>query len=114
MNKDKEQSLDDFLRNLTKELTWKYDFEHSYGLGGEYGYGVDFKSDVFEMHPYCWCEKDDCSYCGEEERPNFIYKKGLFTVSWYKYIGRGMEVKGEYNEKIVENCFKSIKKDFIC
>lgn len=32
-------------------------------LGGEWGYGQDFKNDVFEMHPYFW---GDCE-CGFEE-----------------------------------------------
>lgn len=31
------------------------------GLGGEFGYGQDFKNDVFEMHPYAWEPSCTCS-----------------------------------------------------
>lgn len=34
------------------------------GLGGEFGYGVDFENDVFLMHPFCWCEEESCLWCG--------------------------------------------------
>jgi hypothetical protein len=33
-------------------------------LGGEWGYGQHFKSDVFEMHPFYWGECE----CGADER----------------------------------------------
>lgn len=33
-----------------------------YGLGGEFGYGVEFTNDVFEMHPFWWGECE----CGFE------------------------------------------------
>lgn len=32
-------------------------------LGGRYGYGELFENDTFMLHPYCWCEKDDCPWC---------------------------------------------------
>ena len=32
-------------------------------LGGEFGYGQDYENEVFKMHPFCWCDKDDCGYC---------------------------------------------------
>lgn len=32
-------------------------------LGGEFGYGGIYENDVFMMHPYCWCERDDCPWC---------------------------------------------------
>lgn len=32
-------------------------------LGGEYGYGADFRNEVFSLHRYCWCEQDDCAWC---------------------------------------------------
>ena len=71
-------------------------------LGGEFGYGAEFQNDVFEMHPYFWGE---CSCPGADEgnhgddcpemRSNFrtrLSNDVEMTVSWYKYIGRGMEV----------------------
>ena len=36
----------------------------SSALGGTYGYGATFENDVFMMRPYCWCESDDCLWCG--------------------------------------------------
>ena len=32
-------------------------------LGGEYGYGAHYENDVFLIHPFCWCERDDCPWC---------------------------------------------------
>lgn len=32
-------------------------------LGGRYGYGAPYKSPVFDMQPFCWCEKADCPWC---------------------------------------------------
>lgn len=34
------------------------------GLGGEFGYGAEFENDTFLMHPFCWCEREDCAWCG--------------------------------------------------
>lgn len=27
-------------------------------------YGIDLNTSVFSMHTYCWCDKDDCPWCG--------------------------------------------------
>ena len=27
-------------------------------------YGADWDSEVFMMHPFCWCEKEGCPWCG--------------------------------------------------
>lgn len=32
-------------------------------LGGRYGYGARCDNEVFTMHPYCWCDQDDCAWC---------------------------------------------------
>lgn len=32
-------------------------------LGGEYGYGAWYENDVFMMHPFCWCDRQDCAWC---------------------------------------------------
>jgi len=60
-----ESVLSDMLVRITKEIE---DREHGgpdgYGLGGAYGYGADYDSDVFMMHRYCWCEAEDCPWCG--------------------------------------------------
>lgn len=37
------------------------------GFGGEYGYGQDFKNDIFEMRPYAWGSSCTCSVEAETE-----------------------------------------------
>jgi hypothetical protein len=32
-------------------------------LGGKFGYGGHWDDDLFMMHPYCWCEREDCPWC---------------------------------------------------
>ena len=98
-------------------------------LGGEFGYGVDYENDIFMMHPFCWCERDDCGWCAgigvmpqllrevgnvkyaESERlPNFLYKPTNTRIWWYKYIGRGMEQKGSLPDDWLEKCKDSLEK----
>lgn len=56
-------SVSNDLRDLTQTLM-KLGHETTGGLlGGENGYGVYFENEVFGMHPYCWCEGDDCKWC---------------------------------------------------
>src|ERR1044072_9243798 len=26
-------------------------------------YSAPFENDVFMLHPFCWCEKEDCPWC---------------------------------------------------
>ncbi len=82
------------LRTITKAIHDKKLAHEVYGvLGGEFGYGRDFENEVFKMHPYCWCDSEDCKWCGDENAPHFLHKASGSTVHWYKYIGRGMECK---------------------
>lgn len=83
-------------------------------------YGTDFENDKFMMHRFCWCEKDDCPWCGgeiipelmksygfekeHETAPNFWYKPLDLKVWWYKYIWRGVEV----NKQLSESEFKQM------
>lgn len=85
--------LSDELRQLTKVIIETQNLEHSHGLGGEFGYGVDYENDVFMLHQYCWCERDTCDWCGEKYLPNFLFKFTEFSVHWYKWIGRSMEIE---------------------
>lgn len=64
------------------------------GLGGRFGYGVEYENDVFMMHPFCWCEKESCQWC-YGEAPNFKHKATGLEIHWYKWIGRDMK----YNRK---------------
>ena len=71
-------------------------------------YGVDYENDVFMMHPFCWCEQEDCPWCNED-KPNFWYKPTDFKVSWYKYIGRGMEFNRQTTiPEVVEMVYRCI------
>jgi len=64
-------------------------------------YGTNFENEYFSMHRYCWCESEDCKWCGEENAPHFHYKPLDFKVWWYKYIGRGVS----FNKQIsVDEC----------
>ncbi len=56
--------LSDGLRDLTRYICEALDREEGYGLGGEHGYGTDYENDVFMMHQFCWCEQDECPWCG--------------------------------------------------
>jgi len=68
-------------------------------------YGTDEDNCVFMMHKYCWCDCEDCNWCSGDA-PNFHYKPLDFRVTWYKYIGRGMQ----YNKEIsVEDCAKMLQ-----
>lgn len=148
------------LRHLTKalHLNGLADGEQGGALGGEYGYGANFENDVFMIHRYCWCERDDCPWClscscdddamiyhdasgqvidadayydllpgerGEEisvpekkcdyckgnatPEPNFRHKASGSTVTWYKYVGRGMDVhlRTEWDQ-IMAECLASL------
>ena len=56
-------------------------------------YGTKYEDGRFMMHPYCWCGKDECKWCGDAQHPNFFYKPIGIKVWWYKYIGRGMDIE---------------------
>lgn len=61
-----------------------------FGLGGEFGYGVDYESAVFLMKPYCCCEKESCRWCSENAcgcphpKPEH-YFDGNRVDDWCKY-----------------------------
>ena len=118
------------LVNLTEFLSKKFDLDTSFGLGGEYGYGVDFENDTFFMKPFCWCEQDDCDWCAMNDKklqnrlfakygdkkwsewgyaPNFWHKKSGLMVRWYKWIGRD----NEYSKKITDKEWRSLLQDCI-
>lgn len=82
---DGEPELDSLLRQIaTKYSTTPTEWTEKYG--------TDFENDIFMMNRFCWCEKEDCKWCGSENAPNFLHKKTGFEVRWYKYIGRSMEM----------------------
>jgi hypothetical protein len=59
-----EDALSEGLRLLTEHLVKLDKGDGGDGLGGKGGYGVEFENDTFMMHPFCWCEQEDCPWCG--------------------------------------------------
>jgi len=110
-----ERSLDfisEGLRDLTKFIAENTKQEACDGfLGGEYGYGIDYKNDVFNIHPFCWCEEKNCPYCALGT-PNFYYRLNEVAIWWYKYIGRSMQVSiGNMSGKLTKEIWDNIIKD---
>ena len=81
----------DIVSQMLTVLTYAISEKHPSGDGEVtiFGYGCDFENDEFSMSPYCWCEKDDCPLCNGGS-PNFLHKPSGASVTWYKYLGRGM------------------------
>ena len=113
-----QNALSNGLRQLTRAIVEKRPERWRGGLlGGHYGYGAAWDDEVFSMHHYCWCDKDDCPWCGyDEERdhaggaPHFHHKATGFKVWWYKYIGRSMETKGGCDwAEVLSECLASVR-----
>ncbi len=104
-----EDEVSNGLRALTEVLA-NSGREAGFGLGGSFGYGVEFDCHEFQMKPFCWCDREACRWCGEENAPDFLHKPTGFAVNWYKYIGRGMEIKnpnGAIFRDIINACIAS-------
>lgn len=101
---------------LLKEIDWKLsiylnntgevkisEYESPFENTGE-----RFKNDVFEVEAYSWDDEYDQKY-------NF--KCGDIEISWYKWLGRGTTINGEYTkEEIIEmfnKCIRSLEYDEI-
>lgn len=72
----------------------------------------DHINDIFEIHPYCWCNRADCPQCGQLTQPNFIYKKSGLIIAWYKYPFRGAysnkKISKKEFKKLVQECIDSL------
>jgi hypothetical protein len=89
----------------------------------KYGYGPlltssegdhEFNNKIFTMRTYCWC---DGTSKGHEDAcpPNFVYKPGDLTITWYKHAGRGITANVEWMSalawhRIVNECIESVSK----
>ena len=102
-----EDSISESLRELTRQICLKTDDDGSGGLGGQYGYGCNYENNIFMMHRECWCEKDNCPWCNEEN-PNFLYKPTGASIRWYKYIGRDNEMNGSLSSEWFKTCVASL------
>jgi hypothetical protein len=106
-------ALSDGLRELTRKIAESTGAETGFGLGGEFGYGANYENAVFQMHPYCWCERDECQWCGPNNAPNFWHKRSGFRVHWYKWIGRDNEINDvDVNiSDVLAECIASVTKE---
>lgn len=83
--------IDTDLVRLTECLIVKGGQEwHGGLLGGEYGYGCEYKNDVFEMHPYNYDPTCTCGFDEAEEAwwNQHHHEKGCFHVLYEKEEAR--------------------------
>jgi len=74
-------------------------------------YGSVVEHEYFSMHPFCWCDGSECPWCREvDPQPNFHYKPLDIKVSWYKYIGRGMEINRDVT---IRECSEILSKGLL-
>jgi hypothetical protein len=78
-------------------------------------YGIEIKTDVFEMHPYCWCDKSDCPQCGSATQPQFKHYESGLEIQWYKYAMRdaysNIEINPEMIQNIIMTCIASLPQE---
>lgn len=74
--------------------------------------GSKYANDVFEVRAYYWGDDEEL-----ENLPNFSYKNGEFTATWYKYVSRNLNVECkvpitlEYLNTMLNDCIDSIEKE---
>jgi hypothetical protein len=56
---------DDALSLTMRAIAFAFAPDDADGWSDPSKYGIDFENDVFKMHPFCWCERDDCLWCGK-------------------------------------------------
>ena len=97
------------LVTLTAAIAAKTGGSGGYGLGGENGYGENYETDIFAMHRYCWCDRDDCGWCNGEDLPNFTFKPTGAKIWWYKWIGRSQKQEGMLPADWLKRCMASLE-----
>lgn len=103
-----------FVHPIDDRGQWGEIFEPLFSALNSDCYGKHFENAVFEMHPYCWCDKDDCPQCGQiETQANFLHKPTGLAVRWYKYAFRATEtnckvIRPAELRKIVQECIDSL------
>lgn len=99
-----EDALSEGLRLLTRHLH-RMGHEGARGfLGGEDGYGVEYENDTFMMHPFCWCERMDCPWCGGCDCPEeaFHYYVDGVEVShdeWLRFYNHAVHGVDDVDRK---------------
>lgn len=80
--------------------------------GSKYGeqliYGANYKNDIFMLHPQCWCDQEDCPWCGgcncSDSAYQYYIGKQLVTFDeWcnYRYEYRKAQVE-QLDENLIE------------
>lgn len=92
-------SIDDEIARLY----WnKYQKEWLSPLGRDGGY---YKNSTFELKSYDW----------DNEKEQYNFKFGDFTISWYKHVKRGLEVSRDIDAEefvfMYEECIQSLYED---
>lgn len=61
-----DDAVSEGLRRLTEAIHRAGKADGSAGgiFGGEWGYGSNLENETFMMHRFCWCETDECLWCG--------------------------------------------------
>lgn len=89
-----EDAISEGLRLLTKILDEKkLSDAGGFGLGGEFGYGTNFENDIFLIHRFCWCERDNCPWCAGCECPEssfhyFVDENEVSFFAWMDYYDK--------------------------
>lgn len=66
-------------------------YHEDYGYGAyheDYGYGAHYENNTFAMHPYCWCEEDNCPWCARCTCPEeaFTYTINNQEVTFEEFL----------------------------
>lgn len=57
---------------------------------------LPYECDLYAINRYCWCERDECPWCGDERRAYFTWKPTDLRVWWYKHAARGLEANRKW------------------
>lgn len=114
-------ALADALRWLTEQAA-NAGAPTSHGLfGGEHGYGATIDRPTFRMHPFCWCDRDDCPYCGGCTCPEsafhyFTDGKEVDYAGWLAFFTSVAERSGAYRGEDADeaNRRRSERHDPVC
>jgi hypothetical protein len=85
-------------------------------------YGTNFENETFMIHRFCWCEKEDCPWCGGCSCPEsafhyFVDEKEVTSGEWLDYYRRNVpDISNPDWEKISNevNQHRSERHDCIC
>lgn len=98
------------LKSINLELDRCYWNEHQEYIDSPFANtGAGYKCDAFTVHSYEWVD---------DNKDNFVYPKDDMHVEWYKYLGRGTEVKVPVDwtldklPDMLQKCKEAIRKDF--